>query len=120
VFLGELEQKDGSKRLVCVDLVVGHDSDAPYPPLPAFDYHVIAPGSAFTRPRLCSNRWWRMQPGGGIMSALGVDQMGRIYVGARDPADASHLTIAFERGGKTKVIDGWLRSDESILFEERK
>jgi hypothetical protein len=43
----------------------------------------------------------------------------RLYGGARDPNDASHFTIAYERNGHAGVIDGWLKADLGVSFEFR-
>ena len=35
----------------------------------------------------------------------------RMFAGQPDPGDEAHFTIAFERGGRRGVIDGWLVDD---------
>jgi hypothetical protein len=109
VFLGELKRPDGERRLVSVDLAAGKDVNGAALSL---DYQVIKPAKLWERAALCSNRWW----------AIPWERHGavtRVYAGEKDPVDASHFTIAIERGGKREVIDGWLRGDDRVLLEGR-
>ena len=43
----------------------------------------------------------------------------RIFAGQPDPVDESHFTIRFERDGVEGFIDGYLKSDDSVVLEER-
>jgi hypothetical protein len=43
-----------------------------------------------------------------------------VYNGQPDPDDLSHFTVEVRIDGKIRVIDGWLRDDETLQLEERK
>jgi hypothetical protein len=109
-FLGELRKQDGSKRLVSVDLFAAGNNGHGL----MLDSQVIEPGSPMKRPEVFPERW------NSLVSLMKDGVIDRLYAGVRDPSDASHFTLVYERGGKKGVIDGWLRSDDSILFEERR
>ena len=122
VFLGELRQKTGSPRLVAVDLRMTHRSGLPLEDLEILlDYQVIVPGGAIQRPRLGSNHSWAFPFDNGFGAVLsGQVLIQHIYAGQRDMKDPSHFTIEFDRGGDPKLVDVWLQSDDTLLFEARR
>jgi hypothetical protein len=41
----------------------------------------------------------------------------RVYAGQADPADASHFTIHYDLDGQSGTVDGWLKSDGSVVLK---
>ncbi|HEX4124874.1 MAG TPA: hypothetical protein VHY37_09140 [Tepidisphaeraceae bacterium] len=77
-----------------------------------FYVEVLAPGTILHRPELygvtiVGVRFWGND--GGI----------RVFGGQADPANSRHFTIAFDHGGKSGIIDGWLEPDDSVKLEPR-
>lgn len=94
VFLGGRTSPAGGERLVAVDISAS-------PQLRYLSARVIEPGGVFHPPRLRG-----MHDG-----YLKLENDVRVFAGQRDPADASHFTIACEAGTCRRTIDGWLRND---------
>jgi hypothetical protein len=114
VFLHGMRHKDGAARLVAIEPVrVGESHPGDTHAGLWFDYHVIAPGGAWSRPRLLRNDVWHYP---------GEWQPMKLYAAQIDPQDASHFTVRFEleRRGVSGVVDGWLQADDSLLLEVRR
>jgi hypothetical protein len=110
LFLGELRRPgDGLRRLVNVEVAA---QGAPCPQLYA---SVIEPGDLWNRPRLRSTDPWPTP------FRLSFDHPAtlRLHAARHDPKDASHFTIDFTYADRPGTIDGWLRKDDSLLFELR-
>jgi len=119
VFLGELRRKDTGSRLVSVDLRLGAHLDLGASTV-AFDTHVIELAGLWSKPRLCQNRTWLspfVTPW--YPPSLYARSLKRLYAGQVDPSDHSHFTIEFEYGEQRGIVDGWLGTDDGILFELR-
>ena len=43
----------------------------------------------------------------------------RWYAGHVDPSDPSHLTIDYELNGKSFILEGWLRDDDTVALKVR-
>jgi hypothetical protein len=43
----------------------------------------------------------------------------RLFHGQPDPLDESHFTIAYDAGGVTGTIDGWLQADDTVKLVVR-
>src|SRR5439155_6113067 len=56
--------------------------------------------------------------GGGDIQLKLKDQW-RIFTGRVDPADASHITIAYDIDGKPGVIDGRLNDGDRLMLQPR-
>jgi len=109
VFLGELRRKDGTARLVSIDVQsIQERILLTYP----FDVHVIKPATLWKQAELCSNTSWTVP----FPAELSMD---RIHAGQRDNARADHFTITSEGPRGSVIIDGWLKDDDSVLLEAR-
>jgi hypothetical protein len=53
-------------------------------------------------------------------SLLNIDDADTLGDGQPDPTDASHFTIACQRHGESKIIDGWMMPDDTIKLELRR
>jgi hypothetical protein len=107
-----MRRKDGAARLVAIEPAqIARTSGVPDAGL-WFDYHVIAPGGAWSRPRLLRNEAWYYP---------GAWRSMKLYPAQIDPQDPSHFTMRFELGqrGTSGMVDGWLRPDDSLLLEIR-
>jgi hypothetical protein len=114
-FLHELRQKDGSRRLVSVE---SHLLDIAHPATGALAFShlswaVVEPGGLWSPPRLHGYSTWNLP-----LSPLSQAPL-RLSSGQPDPNDPSHFTIPYELGGAPGIIDGWLRADDTLLFEPR-
>ena len=109
VFLGELQRKNGTARLVSIDARAIPELDLL---VHQFDIHVIEPAGLWKPAKLCSNTTWRVPDPAGF-------SIDRIHAGLRDPSRADHFTITLERSGGELIVDGWLRDDDSVLLEAR-
>ena len=120
VFLGEMRRRDGSARLVAVELSTPSNPGRPSAGALRLEYHVIRPGGLWSRPRLVADDSWGVSSPLPRQSADGV----RLYPARMDPSDSSHLILRLEvgdQGGPVReaIVDGWLRDDDTILFEPR-
>lgn len=109
VFLGELTRKDGTARLVSIDVRTIPELDLL---VHQFDVHVIKPASLWKQAELCSNTSWRVPYPAEV-------SMDRIYAGQPDNARADHFTVTIEGANGPVIIDGWLQSNDTILLEAR-
>ncbi len=110
IFLGELRRKDGTARLVSIDVRAIPEPDLERHQL---DIHVIKPGTLWKPAALCSNTTWSLPS---YRPATSID---RIYAGQRDSAREDHFTVTIERTAGLVIIDGWLQSNDKILLEAR-
>jgi hypothetical protein len=107
-FLHELRNATGEPRLVVVE------GDLSYYRKEGcggvfLDPLVFRPGSAFSSPIEISSG----------SAGLFQDGVVRCYAGQADPADSSHFTITIVVGRQTKIVDGWLKDDDSVALKVR-
>ncbi len=110
VFLHGRRVKNGSERLVAVDLV-GVQRDA-VSIRAELALRSLAGGSVMTLPRQCFD-------GVGSVQLPAGDGPLRILSGQPDASDTSHFTIQYTVGKNAGTIDGWLKDDDSVLLEPR-
>jgi hypothetical protein len=111
LFLGELRRPDdNAQRLVNVEVTVQGT------PCPQVYATVFEPGDLWNRPRLCSTDPWPTPFRLAFNDAAATLQL---HAARRDPKDPSHFTIPFTYASDPGTIDGWLRRDDTLLFELR-
>jgi hypothetical protein len=106
-FLHARNAPGGEPRLVAVDiarLTSGSNGGGI-----VLTYRVVAP-SSFGKPRLLASdeKEFPAPPTGSLV----------VYSGQPHSDDPSHFTILYEaEGGPTMIINGWLRSDDTVAFD---
>jgi hypothetical protein len=109
-----MRRRDGRPRLVAID--VFKDWTVSHVVLD-FDIHVIEPGTLWSRPRLLYNTSYTTS----VHDCLPFYGEGStFYTGQPDQNDRSHLSITYVEDGVTKIIDGYLQSDDTLILEARK
>jgi hypothetical protein len=119
LFLGQRTSPSGNIRLVAVDGIVdafgrpvdgGHD----------ITYMIYAHGRLFAPGRGTSDPVQLVRIGFPESSA-GFSYKGSatIWAGQPDPSNRAHFTIRANVDGIERVIDGWLRDDDTLLLETR-
>jgi len=112
LFLGDLRRpRDNAQRLVNVEVTT--QAGAPCPQVYAT---VFEPGDLWNRPRLCSTDPW---PTPFRLAFDDPTATLQLRAAQRDPKDPSHFTIPFTYASTPGTIDGWLRTDDTLLFELR-
>jgi hypothetical protein len=112
-FLHSRQAVDRPQRLVCVRVWIWHTSNTT---------RTVWLESTASRtielaiPRESSES---LAPGQSLPLALSLDDVLRLFAGQIDPADSSHFAIVYELNGKRGSIDGWLKSDDSVILEVR-
>lgn len=111
LFLHERRKSDGTTRLVAVEVKIVCQLTYPV----SFNYYAIAnvfsAGNLLSRPKLIQQN--KLSP-----FDYGVSS-DRIFAGQPDEHDSSHFTIEHEINGQRKIIDGWLRDDDTVVLEKR-
>ena len=113
VFLREMRNPAGKRRLVAVDIDrtrMWRPTQGPY--VINLSARVVRPGAGMIRPAVVSTTNHSLQ-------TPGARQKMRIYAGAQDPADPSHFTFTYDIGGRVQVVDGWLGNDDTVTIEPR-
>jgi hypothetical protein len=107
-FLGERRTAGGAPRLVGVD--VTFDRRTGFSDTLVLWWRVIQPGPPFRLPKVVAQDSYHV-PASMMFQ--------RVYAGQIDPSNRSHFTITIEVEGKQRVLDGWLREDDTISMEQR-
>lgn len=113
VFLHALRPREGTRRLVAVDVAdAGPITSRRHVEHVELTWRVIEPGVVLTRPRVVRT---------GERALLFDRNLSgyQLTAGRVDPADPSHFTFTCVVGDRTHTIDGWLRSDDSVSIEFR-
>lgn len=109
LFLHELTNSNGERRLVVVELrpwttfTLDGKSYISW----TLDCVILAPGTLSRYPHEDMPSLNREYP----MGALSDGRSTRWYAGQADPHDPSHFTIRTVIGGKSATVDGWFRDD---------
>lgn len=111
VFLHELSNPNGDRRLVAIELRSLDYSDRLS--LECFEETVFEPGGLMRDPKekMINAR----DPKGSAV--LRYFHNAKWYAGQADPHDHSHFTIHGYRDGKPITLNGWLRKDDLVEFE---
>jgi hypothetical protein len=106
-FLHERTAPNGTRRLVAVDLPPMHAMRAP------LTIRLFTVGSLLRPPTelRTSSR--------GSLPTYRAAVLGRVYAGQPDPNDPSHFTIEYEVDDHPRILDGWLRDDDTVVIESR-
>lgn len=113
IFAHEFRHKDGSPRLIVVEVPLTASNNCNY----EIDLRVIRPGGIWTRPQLLWQDTWLSAWYFGPRNA--PDGTLRLYAGQPDPADRSHFTIRYAYRDQEGTLDGWLQANDTILLEPR-
>lgn len=115
VFLHELRTPSGARRLVAVEAETFTSSGSIPDAEVSLDYHVIAPGALWRRPKLVTSAPARPT----FYYEGGEGNHFDVHPGRPDPADPTHFTFDVRWRERTVTLDGWLRDDDTILLEPR-
>lgn len=113
LFAHEMRQKDGSPRLVVVEVPLTPST----PCNQEIDAHVIRPGGTWRRPQLLWQSTW-FSPW--YIVTRKDSRSLRLYAGQSDPVDPTHFTIRFAYLDHEGILDGWLQANDTILLEPRR
>jgi hypothetical protein len=81
--------------------------------------HVLRPSSLFADPKESDASYSSLLPIAFHAPFAQPNTSQRIYFGEPDQQDSSHLTIKYEDRDGAHIIDGWLKSDDTITLEQR-
>jgi hypothetical protein len=121
LFLHELHNGKGESRLVVVEGDIigvssevsrGEDVGVKGDLAIRMSATVIRPGSAFSDPQEL--------PEASRVFILGQFKQLRAYAGQCDSGDNSRFCIRLAADGQTRVVDGWLRDDDTVVLETRR
>jgi len=110
VFLHQ-RSNGGGQRLVMVS------TNSPVGLLPNLAYQLHT--TVFEPTPLGSLHQIKQTPSSILLFRVESETHVKLFAGQPDPADASHFTIRFERDGVEGIIDGYLKSDDTVILEER-
>jgi hypothetical protein len=117
VYLGELSDPAGNRRLVAIESIRWHGPRGSHPFAASHTFHatVIEPGTILTPPReLLGTAAWSK-----LLVEIPSGMSFRMFAGRQDPKDPSHFEIPYELGTTRGMIDGWLGIDAGIKMETR-
>ncbi|MDB5332053.1 MAG: hypothetical protein JWP03_3204 [Phycisphaerales bacterium] len=106
LFLHKLRSPGAHERIVAVDGFATGAADL------RLALAVFEPGSLAARPRIISD----MESNS--LQKIGDLRAERVYAGQLDPADPSHFTILYQTANGNGTLDGWLKDDDSVKFEQ--
>jgi hypothetical protein len=107
LFLHKLRSPGGHERIVALDGFAISGTAGLRPALTIF-----APGSLTSPPRIVSDvESYSLRTVGDLRAE-------RVYAGQLDPADPSHFTVLYQTANGNGTLDGWLKDDDSVKFEQ--
>ena len=112
IFLHELRNRRGGRRLVAVDAGSWDVLSSVLTESISFTWRTVRPGNAVTKPELLAQATVHRHVN---PFSEGV----RIWTGQADPHDPSHFTFEFQVGDRRGTFDGWLQDDDTVLIQVR-